>query len=534
MVRVREGEFDLMRWMCVAANRLWRAAAWADDRRFRSALSDPARAQRMILRRYVENNRETVFGRAHHFSRIDSIERLRDYVPLSTWDDYGPLVDQIRAGEQHVLTQDRVQRLVPSSGSTRAAKLIPYTASLRREFNAAISPWIADLYRHNPGLMNGPAYWSITPAMGEDARYASAVPVGFGEDSEYLLPILRPLVESTLAVPARARHLRQMDAFRDETNLHLLAARELRLISVWHPSFLMLLLDAMEGRWLQLVDELRRRGYRRRAEELSKISPRDYAAIWPRLGLISAWGDAHAALDLDALRHRWPDVAIQKKGLLATEAFVTISYGSRHPLALRSHFFEFIDEQDERVFLPHELRSDAVYRVVVTTAGGLYRYQLHDRVKVTGWLGATPSLEFLGKADHVSDRFGEKLSEGFAGEVIGVVLRQFGISARFAMLAPQRVLDGTRYALFLQSSPTPRLNEMAAALDRALSENPHYAYCRRLNQLLPAAVTLLGGDAYETYTARLVAMGQRLGNIKSMALSALDDWESVFTLLPPD
>lgn len=394
-----------MPWLCGVANRLWRAAAWADDRRFLAALSDPARTQRNILKRYIETNRDTAFGRDHHFSKIDSIERFRGRVPLSTWDDYAPFVDRIMAGEQNVLARDRARRLVPSSGSTRAAKLIPYTSSLRREFNAAISPWIVDLYCRKPDLMNGPAYWSISPAASDDASSASAVPVGFGEDSEYLLPILRPLVDSTLAVPPRVRHLREINRFRDETNLHLLAARE--------------------------------------------------------------------------------------------------------------------------------LRTDANYRVVVTTAGGLYRYQLHDRVKVTGSLGATPSLEFLGKADHVSDRFGEKLSEGFVGEVITALLRRFEISAKFAMLAPHRISGGMRYSLYLQSLRLPQTNELSAALDQALLANPHYAYCRRLKQLLPAAIFIVCGDVFEAYTARLVASGQRLGNIKSMALSSLDGWETVFAETVP-
>ena len=86
----------------------------------------------------------------------------------------------------------------------------------------------------------------------------------------------------------------------------------------------------------------------RRAAELRRLAPDALTRIWPRLGLISCWGDAHAALHLDELRRSFPGVEIQPKGLLATEAFVTIPFDDRTPLAIRSHFFEFLPEGRHR------------------------------------------------------------------------------------------------------------------------------------------------------------------------------------------
>ena len=45
-------------------------------------------------------------------------------------------------------------------------KLIPYPRGLQRELNRAVGPWIVDLYRRHPSLVAGPAYWSISPAVG--------------------------------------------------------------------------------------------------------------------------------------------------------------------------------------------------------------------------------------------------------------------------------------------------------------------------------------------------------------------------------
>src|SRR5262249_28744428 len=101
---------------------------------------------------------------------------------------------------------------------------------------------------------------------------------------------------------------------------------------------------------------------------------------WPRLALISCWGDAAAAACLNEVRALFPGIEIQPKGLLATEGCVSFPLIDRAApiLAVRSHFFEFeeLDGDNSRCRFAHELDRGGRYRVVITTAGGLYRYQL--------------------------------------------------------------------------------------------------------------------------------------------------------------
>jgi hypothetical protein len=424
-----------------------------------------------------------------------------------------------------VLTAEPVLRLATSSGSTRSRKLIPYTRALQREFNRAISPWIADLYQSDPSLMGGSAYWSITPAappVSQSARNPNVPPVGFDDDSTYLGGWRKRLVDAVMAVPSDVARTGDIDAFRFATLVHLLRRRDLRLISVWHPSFLALLLDAARDHWWQLLDEVVRSD-RGRALELREAGCDDWRCVWPRLALVSCWADAHAAGPYEALRRRLPHVRFQPKGLLATEAFVTIPFAGAHPLAVRSHFFEFLAD-DGSVLLVDELRAGASYGVVVTTGGGLWRYRLGDRVEVDGFVGRTPSLRFVARDDHVVDRFGEKLSEGFVGEVIRRTLAAARVEAPFAMLAP----DGDeRYTLFIQSDGAA-LEGFASRLDDALRANPHYDYCRRLGQLRPAAVFAIAGDAYAAYVAAHQRAGRRMGDVKPTPLDGRTDWATVF------
>ena len=45
----------------------------------------------------------------------------------------------------------------------------------------------------------------------------------------------------------------------------------------------------------------------------------------------------------------------------------------------------------------HELALDHCYEVIISQAAGLCRYRMRDIVRVVGFFGETPTLEFLGR-----------------------------------------------------------------------------------------------------------------------------------------
>ncbi len=507
----------------------WLAANAPGHFRFSRALGRPEETQRSLLRRCLAANADTAFGRAHGFASIRTAEEYRTRIPFLTGETLAPWVDRIARGEAGVLTRSPVRTLEPTSGSSATAKLIPYTAALQREIRRAVAPWIVDLYAHRPRLAFGTAYWSITPLALDDDRPAGPVRIGFEEDSEYLGGFWGRLADATLAVPGAVRHLRDPDAFRRATLKHLLLRRDLTLISVWHPSFLTLLLEALPRFWDELLRDVAAVDSRR-AAELKLLTPDAPVRIWPRLGLISCWGDAHAALSLRELETMFPGVEIQPKGLLATEGFVTIPFRRAWPLAIRSHVFEFLPEDAGDIGdtgeprFAWEVEEGRSYSVVLTTGGGLYRYRLQDRVRVEGFVERTPSLRFLGKEGHVSDLRGEKLHESFVAEVLAALFERTGIAPRFAMLAPA---DGepAGYVLLLEIEPEPPAG-LAERLDDALSANPGYRLARALGQLAAVRAERLEPGAFARYLHRCQERGQRWGDVKPLALSPLAAWES--------
>jgi len=526
------------------ANSLWSATNLPSYLRFHRALQQPEIAQHKLLQTYLDQNAQTAFGQRHGFNSIRSYEDFAKRVPLMDYEDFEPWIERIRRGEANVLTREPVTRFVPTSGSTGARKLIPFTAGLQREFNAAIGPWLIDLLRQSPGIVGGPAYWSVTPITGNAGLEDSAVPIGFDADTAYLGGTRQRLASTVMAVPDELRLVKDMEVFRYVALLCLLRQRDLRLISVWHPSFLTLLLDVLSMNWQELLGDIRSgqcehadklspvvltalklHPLPQRADELRCANPQKPETFWPRLKLISCWGDGSAGFAAAGLRELFPNVMLQPKGLLATEAFVTIPFAGLQPVAVRSHFFEFVDDAGA-VHRVHELRAGQTYEVIVTTAGGLWRYRLRDSVRVTGFIGQTPALQFLGRNGNVSDLFGEKLSEAFVTETIQQTLALSDTPLNFVLLAPDKDASGCRYTLYIEGKP---LGHLAESLDCALRRNPHYAYCRDLGQLRPVRLFAIAECGYETYAKRQTTQGARLGEIKPTSFSRTSGWSDFFT-----
>jgi hypothetical protein len=525
------------------ANSLWSATNLPSYVRFRQALQRPEAAQRRLLKAYLELNAQTTFGRAHDFGSLYSYDDFSKRVPLTVYEDLEPWIERIKRGESNLLTSEPVTRLVPTSGSSGARKLIPFTKGLQREFNAAIGPWLIDLLGQSPGIGGGPAYWSITPVMGEADREGSAVPIGFDADTAYLGGTRQRLASAVMAVPDALRFIKDISVFRYVTLLCLLRQRDLRLVSVWHPSFLSLLLTTLSANWQELLADIRNgrcqhnealppsvraalkfRSLPQRAEELQAADPLKPETIWPHLKLISCWHDGAAALAAAGLKKTFPNTILQPKGLLATEAFVTIPFEGLWPAAVQSHFFEFTNSAGA-IQLVHELCEGQIYEVVVTTAGGLWRYQLQDRVQVTGFSGRTPSLRFLSRTGNVSDLFGEKLSEAFVSDVIQGLMEILNLAPSFVLLAPDEDAAGHCYTLYIEGRLPGRLAEL---LDGALRRNPHYAYSRDMGQLLPVRLFAITKDGCETFVKHQMAGGTSLGNIKPAMFSREAGWSGLF------
>jgi hypothetical protein len=541
-------------------NTCWMAGCYREARAFERDSQNVRRTQAAILERILRQNRETWFGRKHEFARI---HRERDYqnaVPITTYSDYLDEMDRIAAGEHNVLTAQNVQLLEPTGGSTSGEKLIPYTPGLRRSFLQAVRAWIWDLYSKRPAVRSGRSYWSITPLAKTCRRTSAGIPIGFESDTHYLSRGERLLVERTVVTPPEVLKAPSVEAARYATLFHLLRARDLSLISAWSPTFLTglfrflvehkdrLVSDIAEGRITVDIGgalECSRRQYApsdERSKEIQQIFDRNSneyqwpTSLWPSLALVSCWADGPSLVHANNLRQYLGGIELQPKGLLATEAIVTIPLLAcvAPALAIRSHFFEFLPvttnaaSQDTRPLLADELTEGNRYRVLVTTDGGLYRYDLHDEVEVHGYHNHVPLLRFVGKTSEFSDLVGEKLYASHVQVVLQRAFEKFHLNPIYAQLcASSSGIPGYAVklcALEVANSPDLR-SRLCAEIEGGLKSNPGYKYAREMGQLYQLELELV--DEIEANaigireTAERISTGQRLGDVKPTSLQSV-------------
>lgn len=546
------------RLLCHIANRIWYLSLQREAHAFRRSLASPAAVQERLLLEMLGNNRGSEFGRRHRFGEIRSALAFQEAVPLAEYGDFEPYISRIRSGESGILTSEPVLLLEPTGGSSGGSKLIPYTAGLKKQFQRGIAPWIADLYRSCPEVLAGQSYWSVSPVARQHRAGESQIPIGFEDDSEYVGGLGKRLVRSLQAVPDLVKQVGPMENFWYVTLLFLLRSRDLSIMSVWNPSFLTILCRHLQVFWPNLSGDIAagtlttpaplesalatrllrlNRPDPVRGKEISTVcrSYAEFAArqrmLWPGLRLISCWCDGSAQADVAELRPLFPGAAIQGKGLIATEGFFTIPLAQCDGClpAVRSHFLEFLPRGGGEALLLHQLEKGETYSLVATTAGGLYRYRLHDLVRVTGFHGTVPLLRFVGKEDHLADHRGEKLHEAHVGEVLRRVAARNEISTSFAMLAfAAKPAAGYVYLVESAEVGDGRLLEMAEEIDAQLMENFHYRYCRDLGQLGAVRVFRVSRNGRENYLQACCRRGQRLGDVKPLALLQGPEWEADF------
>lgn len=544
------------------------ATLLAPRRAFAKKIQSPEKHSAEKLKDILSRNRNSEFGRDHRFERIDSVAEFQNKVPIRKFEELSPYIHRAAEGRPAVLTSEDVVCFERTSGSSSFSKLIPYTRSFLNELGMATSAWLGDVIVRQPALVGKQSYWSLSPLVRRGELVTKGgIPIGLESDLAYFNPVMRAMI-SALMVKPRNGHIAsghagagpnasteqesssellldgKMAAWRIETAAALLETRELGFISIWSPTFLFPIFDTIGAHWDQVIPLVTSR---RRRIELDAIrdlfdpkqSPQSfYARVWPGLRTVSCWSDgpsADTALKLESFLP--PNAEIEGKGLLATEGVVTIPFsGSPDPvIAIGSHFLEFIDLErpQGRPRLPHELKTGGLYSPLMTTSSGLYRYHLRDVLFCTGRNAETPTLRFRGRLDKTSDLCGEKLDSAQVERSFEIASNTVGFRPDFFLLTPE--FDGPlRYRAFIEtagknqeSRPRHEIAKFLEAFEKALKQNPHYAYALDLKQLLPLEATVIE-KGVETWEKHMLMQGHRLSDLKLSRLDSKYNWREVF------
>src|SRR5262249_43560743 len=207
-------------------------------------------------------------------------------------------------------------------------------------------------------------------------------------------------------------------------------------------------------RQLPLGSRLRRRRAARTLERIigqtGRLLPKDY---WPNLVFLSNWMGGTMKAYLRGYPEFFGETPVRDVGLIASEGRMTLPIEDGTPaglLDIRHQYFEFIPEDQSEREEPETVEATDLiegrnYFIVLTTAGGLYRYNISDLVRCVGYHGSTPLIEFLNKGAHYSSLTGEKLSEHHVIAAVQEAQRSEGFRLKSYLLLPSWA-DPPQYA----------------------------------------------------------------------------------------
>ncbi|MFO0799491.1 MAG: GH3 auxin-responsive promoter family protein [Gemmataceae bacterium] len=533
---------SLKRYLLVRLGRLLTYPVRRKLVQFEAACLEPEAVQTALLFHILRKQAATGFGRDHGFPQIRTVADYRRSVPIAPYERVAPYIERVQKGELNALLADRAVRLFAlTSGTTASRKLIPVTDDYLAAYRRGWNMWGVRMYRDHRGRRI--AMRPIIQLGGDPEEYRTAAGIPCGNLSGYTAMVQRRLIRRMYAVPYQAGKIKDATA-RYYVALRFAVGRDVSQHAAANPSTLVqlartldaekdhLLRDLHDGTLRSDIDlspeiraeltrglkanPVRARELTATAAKLGRLYPMD---VWPTEGtIINTWTGGSMGPYLRQLPRYYGEPPVRDLGLLASEGRMTIPFANHTAsgvLDIWSHYFEFvpdaeIDSPQPTVLGAHELLLGRSYYILPTTLYGLYRYHISDLVRVTGFYGQTPEVEFLGKGHRFANLTGEKLSEYHVTRAVDAAAAKVSQPLTAYSLAP--VWDDLRpyYALFLEEPDAgPQLPAFLTELDRALGEeNVEYASKREGNRLGPVRAALLPAGAWAAWDrARLAATG---------------------------
>ncbi len=488
--------------------------------RFLRCADEAVSVQDQVLATRIARHVDSDFGREHGFEAIDGYDEFVRRVPVRDYEGLRPWIDRVVEGDLRALLgpRQKVMMFALTSGTTAEPKHIPVTETFLSEYRAGWNAWgLKALLDHPEAILRG-----ILQVASPMDDYYTPAGTACGAITGLTAKTQKRLVRKYYVVPPRVAGITDATA-RYYTAMRFAVVRDVAWLIAANPSTLIrlaetadacahtLIRDIHDGTLTpprdvspEILAALRRRirPDRRRARELEaclsrtgKLRPVDY---W-NVTFCACWTGGSMGLYLADLPRWYGDAPVRDIGLIASEGRMTIPVDDGTPggiLDVTAHFYEFIpadqiDDANPTTLRCHELDVGGEYFLVLTTSSGLFRYNIMDLVRVNGYHGQAPIVEFLSKGQRVSSIAGEKLTENqvvLAGQRIE---RQLGVRlGDFAVCPAWGAEPG--YVVCVDAACGGDPDQIARAFDAALCEvNIEYASKRKSLRLGPVQVRRL-------------------------------------------
>lgn len=422
--------------------------------------SDCRQTQENVLMGILDNAKDSIYGKKYDFANIKSIKDFQEKVPFNEYEDLEEYIERMADGEEDILFKGLTEFFISTSGTTGKSKKIPEShesseakkavLKLRnaflgktllenlkdsKKFMKLVQAKGIDLAKLNANeLIHNVHYYSVTSAI-PNRKTSGGIDIGFAsgktfETSDFANSLSYPKELMALADGEATMYLTMMFALRYD---------DVVLVTSNNASRFYARVKYAQEHAEEIIDDLRNgtissrlnlsskerqllesyiEPHEERADELEALieKGREYFIpkyYWPYHLVARFWLSGSVGVNVDKIRPYFDDdVLYFDIGYGASEGKLNIPMSNESTfgtLATSSIFYEFIPVGSDDILLADELEDGGEYEIILTNYGGLYRYPLHDIVKVKGFLGNTPNIEFLSKSREILNIAQEKV-----------------------------------------------------------------------------------------------------------------------------
>ena len=506
----------------------------------------PMRENAALLQKIVRQNRNTEFGRLHHFDDIHSIEDFRQNVPVSGYEDYTAYIERMKNGESNVLTSGKLLGFSRTSGSSGVPKYIPATSAslkayVKYTWTRALALGAAELQRQGNRFHPGRGVY-LSPATNDclpNGLPCSNIAEIGAREYGFFYPFI-------LTVPTR-----RLFSMHDGDYMYLLYRFALADADVTFFFSVFLSINVsqiayLQDNWRVIVDDIEKgtisesislkpdvrqavsafirpmpeRAKYLRAQFEQGFDETLFPRLWQNLTVICGIGNASFKPSADYVRSMSGEVPFDYSIYGASEGLVAACYqlnDTDMQLLTDSCFYEFIPfgEDGSRTLTLDQLEVGEQYEILLTTQAGLYRYRLKDVIEVRGFRGKCPLISFVFRKGQLFNIAGEKFSEEDARNTIEMLEKAHGVTVGHWLFYQDDSVMPNRYSLVVETDAPIDWNACIDELEDYMGRcNKRYGAQRAKSFISKLIVQHQTPGTHDAWTAHCVAQGASAAQVK--------------------
>lgn len=430
----------------------------------------PNEVQEELLFSLLKTSENTFIGRQYDFNSIKNYQTFSERVPVSTYEDLEPMIEQTRKGMQNIFWPTSIKWFAKSSGTTNAkSKFIPVSSEALENCHYKASKDLLSLYLNNNE--DSQLFVGKSLRLGGSKELYEDNNTFFGDLSAILIDNM-PIWAEFSSTPSNRVSLMgdwevKLMAIVQET----IAEDVTSLAGV--PSWMMVLLNKV----------------------LEETVKSNLLEVWPNAEVYF-----HGGVSFDPYREQYKKLFPKSdfnyyEIYNASEGFFAIQdlNNSNELLLMLDYgiFYEFIPMDtygtpEEKVIRLAEVELFKNYAVVITTNSGLWRYLIGDTVRFTS---LNPyRIRVSGRTKHYINVFGEELIVENTDQALSKTCLELGCQIVDYTVAPI-FMDGKQKGahewMIEFSNPPKDITHFTTILDQTLqSLNSDYEAKRYNNMTL--------------------------------------------------